>query len=70
MTDARGRSAGNTIILTTPPAALPDGSEVLVHIEKIPSAPPRPRSPGLIEGQARMSDDFNDTPPDFEDYLP
>jgi hypothetical protein len=70
MTDMRGRISGNTIILAAPPPALPDGSEVLVHIEKLPSEPRRPRIPGLIKGHVEMSPDFNETPPGFEDYLP
>jgi len=70
MTDIRGRISGNTIILAEPPSALPDGSEVLVHIEELPATAPRQRVPGLIKGKAEMSPDFNETPEGFEDYLP
>jgi hypothetical protein len=71
MTEIRGRIAGNTIILADPPN-IPDGSEVLVHIEATPTKPQprvRTREPGLMKGLIEMSDDFNDTPPDFKDYL-
>lgn len=71
MTEIRGRIAGNTIILADPPN-IPDGSEVLVHIETAPPKPQpraRTREPGLMKGLIEMSDDFNDTPPDFKDYL-
>jgi len=69
MTDLRGKIAGNTIVLDAPPA-LPDGSEVLVHLEKLPPTQSKQRVPGLIEGRAEMTADFNETPPGFEDYVP
>jgi hypothetical protein len=70
MTDMRGRISGNTIVLPEPPPALPDGSEVLVHIEKVPESPKTPRVPGIIQGEVFMAPDFNETPPEFEEYMP
>jgi hypothetical protein len=70
MTEARGRITGNTIILTESPN-LPDGSEVLVHIEQAPAESERrgrTREPGLMKGLIEMSDDFDEIPEGFEDY--
>jgi hypothetical protein len=36
----------------------------------LPQPPAQPRRAGIIQGQAVMSPDFNDTPPGFEDYVP
>jgi hypothetical protein len=69
MTELHGRIIGNTIVLDSPPN-LPEGQEVRVQIETVSAnnEEGRPRKAGIIKGKAWMSDDFNETPPDFEEY--
>jgi hypothetical protein len=69
MTDSRGRINGNTIVLDEP-VDIPDGSQVMVHVEPLPQPSAQPRRAGIIQGKAVMAPDFNDTPPGFEEYLP
>jgi prevent-host-death family protein len=52
------------------------GEEIVVRRGQKPvakivayEAPAKPRTPGGLEGQIWIADDFDETPPEFDDYM-
>jgi prevent-host-death family protein len=53
------------------------GEEIVVRRGPTPVAkivayrvPTTPRAPGALRGQIALADDFDETPPEFDDYTP
>jgi hypothetical protein len=70
MLTIKGHFDGTAVVLDEP-ASLAVGQVVQVVVEPAaePTPPPRRSLAGFAKGWFEMSDDFNDTPEDFAEYM-